>query len=165
MLLETIDNMHANACGVKINNSKVDKFIEYSNDKLFNFNFGETSYIVDYEFNSENLSDIYDMALQLDEIKSIWGRGIEEPKVAISELSYTSDDIQIMGRTADTAKISKNGVSIIRFKDSTFANEVSKYDYGIITLIGRVQINEWAGRKSAQVIIEDYEILDDRCSF
>lgn len=30
MLLETIDNMHANACGVKINNSKVDKFIEYS---------------------------------------------------------------------------------------------------------------------------------------
>ena len=70
-----------------------------------------------------------------------------------------------MGRTADTAKISKNGISLIRFKDSAFANEVSKYDYGIITLIGRVQINEWAGRKSAQVIIEDYEILDDRCSF
>lgn len=156
---------HANAAGVKINNSKVNKFIEYSNSKLADFDFGETSYIVDYEFNSENLSDIYDMALQLDEIKSIWGRGIEEPKVAISELSYTSDDIQIMGRTADTAKISKNGVSIIRFKDPTFANEVSKYDYGIITLIGRVQINEWAGRKSAQVIIEDYEILDDRCSF
>lgn len=156
---------HANAAGVKINNSKVDKFIEYSNSKLADFDFGETSYIVDYEFNSENLSDIYDMALQLDEIKSIWGRGIEEPKVAISELSYTSDDIQIMGRTADTAKISKNGISLIRFKDSAFANEVSKYDYGIITLIGRVQINEWAGRKSAQVIIEDYEILDDRCSF
>lgn len=156
---------HANAAGVKINNSKVDKFIEYSNDKLSNFNFGETSYIVDYEFNSENLSDIYNMAIQLDEIKSIWGRGIEEPKIAINGLSYTSDDIQIMGRTADTAKISKNGISLIRFKDSAFANEVSKYDYGIITLIGRVQINEWAGRKSAQVIIEDYEILDDRCSF
>ena len=156
---------HANACGVKINNSKVDKFIEYSNDKLSNFNFGETSYIVDYEFNSENLSDIYNMAIQLDEIKSIWGRGVEEPKIAINGLSYTSDDIQVMGRTADTSKITKNGISFIRFKDSIFANEITKYDYGIITLIGRVQINEWAGRRSAQVIIGDYEILDDRCSF
>lgn len=156
---------HANAAGVKINNSKVDKFIEYSNDKLSNFNFGETSYIVDYEFNSENLSDIYNMAIQLDEIKSIWGRGIEEPKIAINGLSYTSDDIQVMGRTADTSKITKNGISFIRFKDSIFANKITKYDYGIITLIGRVQINEWAGRRSAQVIIEDYEILDDRCSF
>jgi len=156
---------HANAAGVKINNSKVDKFIEYSNDKLSNFNFGETSYIVDYEFNSENLSDIYNMAIQLDEIKSIWGRGIEEPKIAINGLSYTSDDIQVMGRTADTSKITKNGISFIRFKDSIFANKITKYDYGIITLIGRVQINEWAGRRSAQVIIEDYEILDDKCSF
>ena len=106
---------HANAAGVKINNSKVNKFIEYSNSKLADFDFGETSYIVDYEFNSENLSDIYDMALQLDEIKSIWGRGIEEPKVAISELSYTSDDIQIMGRTADTAKI----LSLIHISEPT----------------------------------------------
>ena len=156
---------HANAAGVKINNSKVDKFIEYSNDKLSNFNFGETSYIVDYEFNSENLSDIYNMAIHLDEIKSIWGRGSEDPKIAINGLSYTSDDIQVMGRTADTSKITKNGISFIRFKDSIFANKITKYDYGIITLIGRVQINEWAGRRSAQVIIEDYEILDDRCSF
>lgn len=105
------------------------------------------------------------MAIQLDEIKSIWGRGIEEPKIAINGLSYTSDDIQVMGRTADTSKITKNGISFIRFKDSIFANKITKYDYGIITLIGRVQINEWAGRRSAQVIIEDYEILDDRCSF
>ena len=57
------------------------------------------------------------------------------------------------------------GVFIIRSSESSFDDEVWIYDYGIITLIGRVQINEWAGRKSAQVIIEDYEILDDRCSF
>lgn len=165
MLLETIDIMHANAAGVKINNSKVDKFITYSNNKLANFDFSENYYLVDYEFSEENLSEIQTMAFQLEELASIWGRGIEEPKIAIKDIFYTPENIQVMGKNGDTVKISKNGISFIRFKDEAFANKVSKYDYGTITMIGKIQINEWCGRKNAQVIIEDYEIKDDKFSF
>lgn len=157
--------MHANAAGVKIHNSKVEKFINYANDKLADFDFGETSYLIDYEFSSETLSDITEMALQLETIKSIWGRGIEEPRIAIVSIPYTTDEIQTMGKTGDTCKITKNGISFIRFKDSSFANETTKFEYGLITLIGRVQINEWAGRKNAQVIIEDYQVEDFRRAF
>ena len=156
---------HAQAFGLKINDSKVDKFIKYSNDKLADFNFGETSYLVDYEFTEQDFSDIDTMALQLNEIKSIWGRGIEEPRIAIRDLSYTIDNVQTMGKTGDTVKISKKGISFIKFKDLNFANEILKYDYGTITLIGKVQLNDWMGKKTAQVIIEDYEIVDDKYSF
>ena len=156
---------HAQAFGLKINDSKVDKFIKYSNDKLADFNFGETSYLVDYEFTEQDFSDIDAMALQLNKIKSIWGRGIEEPRIAIRDLSYTIDNVQTMGKTGDTVKISKKGISFIKFKDLNFANEILKYDYGTITLIGKVQLNDWMGKKTAQVIIEDYEIVDDKYSF
>lgn len=156
---------HAQAFGCEIEGSKIDSFIKYANKELKDYNFEDNSFIVDYEFSEENLSDLKDLAYALEPINNIWGRGIEEPKIAIKDYHYTSDDISLMGKTGDSVKITNNDISFVKFKDPNFAEEITRYDYGVITLIGRVQINNWMNRKTVQVIIEDYEIGSDRNSF
>lgn len=156
---------HAQAAGCKIKKSKLDAFLEYSDKGLANYNFGDTSYVVDYEFDNESFSNIYQLAQDLDSLSTIWGQGIEEPRIAIKDLPFTQSNVQIMGKDSSSCKITKNGISFVRFKDTDFIDKVTKYDYGTITLVGRVTLNVWGGRSTAQVLIDDYEIGDDRYSF
>lgn len=156
---------HAQAFGCEIEDSKIESFLKYANDKLKDIDFENNSFIVDYEFSNENISELKNLAYALEPLKSIWGRGIEEPKIAIKNFQYTSEDISLMGKSGDSVKISAGDIAFVKFKDQKFASEISKYDYGTITIVGRIQINEWMGRKTVQVIIEDYEIEDDKYSF
>lgn len=74
--------------------------------------------------------------------------------------------IALMGENKDTTKITNGGVSYLRFKDADFAQLASQATgSSTITVYGRFNINVWAGRKSLQVFIEDYEIKDSKFDF
>lgn len=74
--------------------------------------------------------------------------------------------IALMGENKDTTKITNGSVSYLRFKDVDFAQLASQAAGGsTITVYGRFNINVWAGRKSLQVFIEDYEIKDSKFDF
>ena len=36
---------------------------------------------------------------------------------------------------------------------------------GYVSIVGKPNINEWMGQKSAQLFIEDYEVVDDLLEF
>ena len=38
--------------------------------------------------------------------------------------------------------------------------ELSKLDNGVLTIVGRPQINEWMGRVSIQLLIDEVEIIE-----
>lgn len=82
-----------------------------------------------------------------------------EPLIHISKINIEKDNIRIMGSSQDTVKIEYCGVSYIKFHAKEFIEELQECT-GSITLeiVGRANINEWMGQRSAQILIEDYEI-------
>ena len=74
--------------------------------------------------------------------------------------------VALMGENKDTTKIINGGVSYLRFKDADFAQLASQVSSGsTITVYGRFNINVWAGKKSLQVFIDDYDIKDSKFDF
>lgn len=151
---------HANALGVGIQDEKFNTFIEFSNKALESFDF-TPCYKVDFIFNGGDFKgkDIIEIA----ELKSIWGQGIDEPYVAIENVKVSSENIHLMSADKNpTLKISlPNGTSLIKFKSSHEEYEKLKSEMGCVTInvVGRCERNVWNGTVSAQLIIEDYEIV------
>lgn len=153
--------MHANALGVGIEDTLFNNFINYSNQALENFDF-TPCYKVDFILNGNDFKgkDIIEIA----ELKSIWGQGIDEPYVALENIKVSKDNVVLMSPDKNpTLKITlPNGTSLIKFKSSQAEVDQFKSDLGCVTItvIGRCERNMWNGIVSPQIIIEDYEITD-----
>lgn len=150
---------HQSAFGIGITDYNFESFINYSNQALANFDF-TPNYKVDYIFNHNdmNTKDILDLA----NLKSIWGQGIEEPLIAIENIKVHTDNIQLMSADKNpTLKITlPNGMSLIKFKSSKEEYESLRLETGCLTIniVGKCERNIWNGTVSPQIIIEDYEI-------
>lgn len=79
---------HDNAAGISIPDKNLNKFVEYTNEKLKDYNF-EKCYLVDkiYDVTQIDEGDIASLA----DAGSLWGTGIEEPLIAIQNIPLTTD--------------------------------------------------------------------------
>ena len=151
---------HANALGVGIIDADFADFIEYSNDALKNFDF-TPSYKVDYIFHNDdmNINDILNIA----NLKSVWGQGVEEPLIAIERIKVYKDNVKLMSADKNpTLKITlPNGMSLIKFRSSKEEFDIFNSELGCVSIniVGRCERNIWNGIVSPQVMIEDYEIV------
>lgn len=132
-----------------INKKYLFDFINDANEKLKTYSFSN-NYDVDFIYNAKEIKskDILDIA----ELKSYWGQGVEEPLIAIERINITSDNIKLMSPDKNpTLKIIlPNGISLIKFKSSLEEYERLKPKNGYITLtaIGRCEENIWNGNIS-----------------
>lgn len=146
---------HANAFGVSIDKRNLDKFLNYANEALKNINFNEGVYEADFSFDCMD-SDLLTAILQIGEHPEIWSNGNNEPYFAINNLKLSCDDTTVIGKNADTLKFEKNGVTYIMFKASKLIEEIQgKTDFSL-EVVGRANLNEWAGTVTPQIMIEDY---------
>lgn len=150
---------HSNAFGFGVEDSKVKDFILYCNTILKDFSFSPC-YFVDFIFdvNNFNQKDILDIA----ELKSLWGQGIEEPYIALTNIKITKDNIYLMSPDKNpTLKIVlSNGTSLIKFKSNEEEfNNLKSDGFVLIDAIGRCEENNWNGRITPQIILEDYDII------
>ena len=149
---------HANAFGFGIRDKAMKEFIDYCNIYLAYTTF-EPCYHVDFIFSADNFNG--NEIIEIAELKSLWGQGIDEPYIVLENTKVTSNNITLMSPDKNpTLKITlPNGTSLIKFKSSQEEFESLKTD-GMITLnvVGRCERNVWNGRISPQIIIEDYEI-------
>lgn len=151
---------HASAFGFGIKDINCEKFLEYSNNKLKDYDF-TPCYNVDFIFNPNKLQgyEIMDIA----SLKDYWGQGIPEPYVAIEKIKVNSSNIQLLKGT--TLKITLlNNISLIKFKsnEEEYENLYSQNGYIEITVIGFCNINNFNGNSYPQILIEDYEITDKK---
>lgn len=150
---------HANALGVGIEDTAFDKFIAYSNEELAAFDF-TPCYKVDFIFNANNFNgkDILDIA----ELKSIWGQGIDEPYVAIEDIKISKNNIALMGleKGKPTLRITlPNKTTLIKFKSSQEEyDSLCASECVTINVVGKCEANEYGGTTTPQIFIEDYEI-------
>lgn len=152
---------HANALGVGISEAEFNQFINYSNNALADFDF-TPCYKVDFIFNGGdfNGNDIIEIA----ELKSLWGQGIDEPFIAIENIKVLTNNITLMSADKNpTLKIIlPNGTSLIKFKSSReeFESLQNGSGYVKMNVVGKCERNMWNGTISPQIIIEDYEITE-----
>jgi single-stranded-DNA-specific exonuclease len=151
---------HANALGVGITDENFNKFIEYSNKALQDFDF-TPSYKVDFIYHIDNMNptDI----LEIANLKSIWGQGVEEPLIAVEGIKVSGDSIRLMAEDRNpTLKITlPNGVSLLKFRSSKEEYNSLCSELGCVTIniVGKCERNIWNGIVNPQIIIEDYEVV------
>lgn len=151
---------HANAFGFGIHNKYLLDFINYCNEELKDFEF-TPCYNVDFIFSASNFNgnDI----LKIAELKSLWGQGVAEPFIAITDIRVSKNNITLMSPdNKPTLKIKlANGVEIIKFKSSKEEYEsLVTEGYLMMDIVGRCESNTWGGKTTPQVLVEDYEITN-----
>ena len=150
---------HDNAFGISIKNSDLAKFHKMANEELAQYDFGENVYDVDFE-REAYATDIKAIIFDLAQYTNIWGQQNSEPVIAIKNLVVRADDIQVIGKNKDTLKISKNGITYIKFFAKDLISEISKYNEMQLTIVGTANLNEWMGNITPQILIKDIDIKE-----
>lgn len=148
---------HEGAFGFSIAESKIDEFIEKTNELYANVP-KEPVYWVDFIWlkNQVDPGTILDIAKH----KDLWGQSIPEPYICLKDIPLNVGNVQLLAADRNpTIKIHLDcGVDIMKFKSSQKEYESLIEPNTYITLIGKTNINEWNGRVTAQIMCEDYEL-------
>ena len=155
---------HPLAFGCSISSYNLDKFFSYSNDSLKDVELGEKCYSVNFIRDAMD-NDIDNLIRDVGEYEYIWSNQNDEPTLYIDNIILSTNEIQIIGTHRDTVKFTKNGITYIKFKANELIDELSGMKDIIMKIVGRCNINEWNGIKNPQIIIDDYEIIDNMYGF
>lgn len=147
---------HANAAGIAITESKFADFVEKSNMLYAGIDFTPT-YMVDYIWDKNTLDS--GAVLAIGDF-NIYGQGIPECLVALEDVPLSESNVSLLGlaKGHPTIKIQCGGVSIMKFGSSEEEYEDFIQPNSYLTLVGKCSVNEWMGNKSAQILIEDFEL-------
>ena len=146
---------HAQAFGASIHKNNVDDFIAYANEKLKDVNFNEGIYEADFYFEPQN-EELKEAIFSIGSHPEIWGKNNLEPIFAIDDVRLSFEDINICGKNSDTVRFTVNGVTFIKFNAKDFIEKVKGHRSFALQMVGRANLNEWAGSVTPQISIIDY---------
>ena len=155
---------HDNAAGISIYNSHLRDFHNWANDALANIDFGENCHDVNFERIAAD-SDLADIIQDIGNHNGIWGQQNPEPLIHVSDINISASDVQVMGKNKDTVKFEKFGIAYMKFHAKDLIEELSKHPDMKIEVVGRANLNEWGGRVTPQIFIEDIEVKDNALGF
>ena len=150
--------MHGSAFGASIKKENKDKLIDYCNEKLKDIVF-EAIPSVDFIFDLSKSTDkelLKQCCFELNKYKDIWGQGVHEPLILCKNVDTSK--IQLMAK--GTFKITCGDITLIKFFAEDMYNEIKGKNKNI-DVIGRLNVNEWAGRKTPQIFINSYDFLEE----
>ena len=149
---------HANAFGISIPDGKLRDFHAYANEVLKDIDFGENMYDVNFVRDSK-AADLSKLVMELGAAGDIWGQGNPQPFVYVYNVMVDPSKIRVMGTNQDTVKIEVDGMPYIKFHAKDLIEELKEYTGPfMMEIVGKPNLNEWMGRVSPQMFIEDYEI-------
>ena len=81
----------------------------------------------------------------------------------MKDIPIGAHNVQLLSADKNpTLKIHLNcGVDIMKFKSSQEEYELFTKPNTLLTLVGRCNKNEWMGKVTPQIIIEDYELREE----
>lgn len=155
---------HDQAFGWSLPERSLEKFQAYSNKELSSIDFGEGVYDVNFERFS-NDSDLKELIEDLADNEDLWGQNNSQPLIHVKGLNLTQNEIQVIGSKKDTIKFEKGGVVYIKFHATDMIEDLKQYDTMNLEIVGHANINEWMGRRTPQIFIDNYEIKEDLFAF
>jgi len=66
--------------------------------------------------------------------------------------------ISIIGNNKDTIRFELNGITYVKFKCKDLIESLPSKGEVYISIVGRGNINRWAGKEKPQILIDDIEI-------
>lgn len=155
---------HANAFGVNLDLDKKDEAINVMNNILRDVEYDST-YRVDFILDIEDV-DIK-LITELARFEDIVCQGIEEPMLAVENISLTKDCFEIFGKNEDTISFTIDEIKYIQFKCKEgnplydwIQNAWDENDSVTFNIVGKPSINEYNGVRTPQIIIEDVVVID-----
>lgn len=147
---------HDSAFGVSLSKNKLNDFLAYANSSLDSSAF-ESCYTVDYilDAKEDNTKLLYSLA----EHQEYFGNHIDEIKIVVENIELSN--ILAMGTEKDSLRISFNNVDYVHFKDKDFVDLIYNNRMKLLNVYGRANINNFNGRTSIQVFIDDYELVNN----
>jgi len=155
---------HASAFGININNSSdLQDFVNSMNEELESSVEGKV-YEVDFEIQAKDLKS--DFMSVVGRHEQHYGKGFEAPCICVkdiivdkSHILYNEAKTMVKFQINDSKDILaisfKNVEKTVLDLDEAFLNS----DKLSINIIGRVNINEWAGKTFYQLIIDEYDFV------
>ena len=147
---------HANAAGYAIDGSKIDALLNYANDALATVNFGENVHDVNFSRIGSD-SDLPALITEIGSYSGIWGQNTGEPLIHVSHIKVDPAAVRIMGANKDTVRIDYNGISYMKFRAGDLIQELNGGPIEM-EVVGRANLNEWGGKYTPQLFIDDYDI-------
>lgn len=151
---------HASACGATVHKTNIKESLNLLDNYIKNNGLSGIAdtpidFVIDYD--DLNVGLYRDIA----NLKPYYGKGLEECNVLVRNIPVDSEDIVIQGKNQDTwcVTICDEAIKIIKFKcpeNDTFLNEQGLYT---IDVIGKFSYSYFNNIKTAQIIIEDYEVI------
>ena len=155
---------HANAFGVNLDLDKKDEAINVMNNILRDVEYDST-YRVDFILDIEDVG--VKLITELARFEDIVCQGIEEPMLAVENISLTKDCFEIFGKNEDTISFTIDEIKYIQFKCKDgnplydwIQNAWDENDSVTFNIVGKPSINEYNGVRTPQIIIEDVVVID-----
>lgn len=153
--LMTLCMGHSQACGVGWKTQNTNKLSTYC--EQLDLTPSEKSVII----STDNvLINPYVFRLAEDG-KDLWGQGIPEPKIHISNITINGQDIKEIGSDKTTIKWLYGDVEMIKFfctKEFKQRLNVGKNVNMTLEVIGTPSINSFRGKDTKQIVIDEIEI-------
>ena len=157
---------HQGAFGLGILEQNIPDFIERTDLALKDMP-DETTYYVDFIWTEQEVNE--QAILDIANLKSLWGKNIDEPYVAIKNLRITPEMVTIYEKKGYTIKIEiHNGITLMLFRateEDCYKLQINNTGYVETNIIAKCSKNEWMGNITPQLLIEDYEIIDSNKYF
>lgn len=152
---------HDNAFGVNIDGGQVKPAIAYCARACKDIDFAMKS--VDFTMDYDELDIKF--IRNIDSLKDLYGAGLKEPLVYISNICLQADQGALIGKSGNTWKFTDDDeITFIKFlasSDDSVLNflEDGEDDEIVISAICKVGFNEFNGILTAQVQVIDYEVM------
>ena len=158
---------HDNAAGISILRNNVELAIKEINDKWKDIDF-KALWRVDFDKDVEDIDISF--IKSIDDMKDMFGQGVKEPLLHISNVPVYKDSTMIMGKNQNTWKTIYNDelafvmFSVDKDNDEVIKNFENREEcfgdlFGYINVIGTASLNNYKGILTPQIIVKDYDFL------
>lgn len=159
----TLAQGHPGAFGIEIPAENVELAKEWLNEQLANVPMDKI-YDVDFEIDASDLT--VPMFQVLDQNKTLWGHGVQEPLFAIKNLYINNGNAKICGKNANTIQLydEEHDIKYVMFFCSgneelyQWISDNWEDEEANVTVIGTLGLNMYDGKLDMQVIIADARI-------
>lgn len=156
---------HPNACGVTIKKDNISKFYEYLSQQNFD---NTLNYTVDAVFDEKSLTA--EVIQSIFALSDVWGTNIEEPLFLLKlKCPIDGGGFTVLGNEKNTIKLTFHNIEIIKFRSSENEyNEIKNLGKMVeFIIVGKFSVNEYNGKKTPQVIVENwmYKPCDEKPKF
>lgn len=145
---------HDNAFGIEVDINNIIKANEVMNDLLQDYDFDDI-YYVDFVIPYRELT--VNLIKSLNDLEDIWGKGVEKPTIAVTDIVVSANEIELIGKNKNTIKFKIGDIEFIKFKSCEEEYEaLTQYNSIKMEVVGQCSVNEYNGTKTYQVVIADY---------